>query len=247
VKKLIVLLLFLSSSLFADSNSGCQAIVKIELINGKSFEAILPIATTKNLGGGYFYQNGFMIVSQGNARYGFLFGADFNKISFIADTDLPQSSSASTRIIRRKNNSVFFLRGTSSQGMENKKVSIDSEIDSKSGKETYRRTFHIIQEYILEDSIEVYRYLPVEYVLTLGKTSHKAQKVSVNDLSSIELIRVPSQKWLDSIKMAQEEWWKQYKDAPCPPSGPLWYHIFFDNDGKLMSTQIELLKRFEEY
>ncbi|MGH1366456.1 MAG: hypothetical protein ACRBF0_23040 [Calditrichia bacterium] len=169
MKKLIVLVLLLSSSLIAEYNSGFQAVAKIELINGKSFEAIIVIATTPSIGLGYFDQNGFMAVSKKNARLGYLLGSDFNKISFIQGSKPFKRASSSERTIKRSDYRIFFLRGISSAEKGKKSVSIESEIDSSSGTGTYKRTFQIVQEYVLEDSIEVYRYLPSEYELTMGK------------------------------------------------------------------------------
>lgn len=247
MKTLIILILIISTSLLAEYNSGYQAVAKIELLNGKSFEAIVVIATTPSIGLGYFDQNGFMTVSENDTKYGYLFGGDFYKITFADSLIRSKSGKSLGKVLRRDRYKIVYLRGISFPEKGKKSYSVESKTDSATGKEMYKRTIQVVQEYIMEDSIEVYRYLPEEYELTMGKASYKAQKIAVDDLSSIELIKKPSAKWLESIIQAREKWWVQYEDDACPPAGPLWYHDEFDRYGRLKFPGSFSLHSFEKY
>jgi len=213
-KSIILIFLALIIPKIARADLGAlliQAICKITLIDGSEIEGIISFGA-----GGYSYNykpHGFCFVHNNGYYTIKLFNLDFRQFA-------PSNLSA----YRKGNTTLYYVQNNSLQETPESTFSFNDTLM------VLTRTTTEIDQLNLKKAFLIYKELPLDLFIDYGSGKCEKVEVNVSELISFELVKEPSDYWLNIIeksrtrlkgKMAEDEKngeiWIDYME-------PAWYH-----------------------
>lgn len=217
---LITALFILITDLQADLGlSTIQAVCKITLKNGESYEGFVTLAEGGYLN--YYLSNGFCIIDKTEKYREILFDLDIEKLH-----------NAINHNINSKDKKTLFLLNITRQGNHKK----EQEIYLRGENQVLETRITNIQNYILQDTLLIYKTLPHFLLLNRGEfTNEEIIKISVSDILTFEFMTNPSEKWLNEIEIKTKQLFSEEVSADYV--APLWLHEIVKNEEKLAHLQ----------
>lgn len=238
MRKLILLIVFTTSLIVSRADLGAptiQAVCRISLINGETFEGFIVLGQ-----GGYqgIWANGFYFEQGENYKNPVLFSLESKTIEKTDEKAYYVNNGIRQRMRFRNNQKFYYMQWERTPSINNPK-----EINIKSNDTATYLTINtkLEKKYKLQDTINLYLELPSSTHLSWSKNV-RTISISVKDILKFEFLENPSDYWIAKIK---EKTIKANEIYNSPDSSgdfwaALWYHEIIKDD-KLYEEYQQLL------
>jgi hypothetical protein len=190
MKMVLIILIFLSTYQLIKADGGdptIQAVCKIKLLDGKSYEGFITLGYGSYNG---IWVNGFLIKDRLNNTFPLLFSL---KLQMFQQIDSDNYSCS----ISNSHGRIFkYLQWNTNATIENYQTTYKN-------KDTLHILTRIDRTYKIQDSIYLYQELSqTSYIDT--KENPKRIAVCVKDINTFELFKNPPQKWIEEINKRKQ-------------------------------------------